>query len=118
MNISIQSDDGNVIRAQVSGKITQSDVSPFVEPLSDAAGQDVYRRRVVLNMEEVEMLDSSGVGWLLVCHKRFRETGGVLVLHSYPPIVGNVLKVLNLHQVLTLADDEDAAVQKAAEEQS
>ena len=98
MKVSIHSDDGQAVRAYVAGKITQQDVSPFTEPLGEALGTGGYKRHVLLNMEDVEMLDSSGVGWLLTCHKRFRETGGTLVLHSYPPVVANVLRVLNIHE--------------------
>lgn len=111
MKLSIQSDDGTRSEVVLGGQITQRDVSPFQEPLGDALGPDAYKRRVMVDMQDVEMLDSSGVGWLLVCNKRFKEGGGALVLHSFSPTVSNVLKVLNMHQVLPMADDEQHARQ-------
>lgn len=111
MKLKIAATDNGVVRAKASGKITQADVSPFLEPLGEAIGDDAYERCVLLDMAEVNTLDSSGVSWLLVCQKRFREGGGKLVLHSLSDVAMNVLRVLNLQTVLKLASDEDEAAQ-------
>ncbi len=110
MNVSIESSENGVVRATVAGKINQSQVSPFVEPLGNAVGPDAYSERVLLRMSDVESLDSSGVSWLLSCHKRFREGGGQLVLHSLSDIALNVIKVLNLQAVFKIAGNEEAAL--------
>ena len=111
MQLSLQSDDSGIVQVQVTGKVTQKHINPFSEPLSDLLGPDVYSRKVLLDMRGVDFLDSSGIGWLLVCHKRFREAGGKLVLHSPSPLARNVLKVLNMQLVFKVADDEDEALQ-------
>ena len=82
MKVAIESKDPSAICVQVTGKITQHNISPFREPLSDLLGPDVYQGRVLLDMSEVEVLDSSGVSWLLSCHKKFRTAEGNLLLHS------------------------------------
>ncbi len=105
MEICIQSTDDNLVRIQLSGRITQDSRSDDGDPLAQAAGQDVYGRRVLLDMEPVEFLDSSGIGWLLSMNRQFREQGGALALHSVPPLVANALKLLRLDQVMTIADD-------------
>ena len=63
MNVSVDSSENGVVRASVTGKINQSNVSPFVEPLADAVGDNAYAKKVVLDMSGVELLDSSGVSW-------------------------------------------------------
>ena len=117
MKLTIDSAENGVVRAQVSGRITQADVSPFLEPLGEAIGPDAYERKVMVDMNDVEVLDSSGVSWLLVCQKRFRQNGGMFVLHSMSDIAVNVLKVLNLQLVLKLADNAEDA-QRMLEESS
>lgn len=109
MKLSIDQEGQSPVAVRVAGDITQRHVSPFVEPLGDALGEDGYEKPVMLNLQQVDMLDSSGVGWLLVCHKRFHEKGGKLVLHSFSPTVSNVLKVLNMQKVLNLAETENDA---------
>jgi hypothetical protein len=45
-----------------------------------------------------------------------RERGGRLVLHSLSPIAKNVIKVLNLQTVFTMADDIGKALSIVAGE--
>ena len=112
MKVAIESKDPSAICVQVTGKITQHNISPFREPLSDLLGPDVSQGRVLLDMSEVEVLDSSGVSWLLSCHKKFRTSEGNLLLHSLSPSVSNVLKVLNLDTILAISDSKEAALDK------
>ena len=109
MEICIQSIDDDVAWFQLSGRIAQDSLPNDGNPLAQAAGQDVYSRRVLLDMEPVEFLDSSGIGWLLSMNRQFREQGGALALHSVPPLVANALKLLRLHKIMTIAEDVKAA---------
>lgn len=110
MNLAILSEEADVVRVQVSGRIDQKEISPMTDPLGDVLGADAYSRIVLLDMSAVEMLDSSGVGWMLACNKKFREAGGRLVLHSLSLLARNVFKVLNMHLVLTMVADESDAL--------
>ena len=114
MQFAITSQDNDVTRVELSGRVTQRDISPFDDPLGDLIGAGCYGQRVLLGMQDVEILDSSGVSYLLTCQKRFRQAGGTLVLHSVSPIAASVLKVLNLHQVFEIAADVSSALQLAA----
>ncbi len=110
MRLSILSNDGGVVRAEATGQITQAALTANPEPLSGLLGDGGYGRRVALGLAEATFLDSSGVGWLLMCNKRFREASGRLVIHSVPPVILDVIKVMRLDQVLKIADDETAAL--------
>ena len=110
MNLSMVSDDGDVLRLQAGGRITQDNLSPFSDEMGELLGADGYTRHVVLSLAEVDFIDSSGIGWLLARHKRFREANGKLVIHSVVPMVLEVLKVLRMHVVFQLADNESAAL--------
>ena len=117
MKLNTMSDDGGVLQIQVTGRITQDKLSPTADALADLLGPEGYARRVVLSLADVDFIDTSGIGWLLARHKRFREGGGKLVLHSVVPMVLEVLKVLRLHTVFHLADDEPAALALGAADQ-
>lgn len=109
MELAIQSEQDAAVHISVSGRITQDQVAVNADPLRELLGADVYSRNVLLNMRNAEFMDSSGVSWLLISHKRFKENDGRMVLYNVPPIVSNVLKVLRMHLVFNLAADEDAA---------
>ncbi|MCA9164951.1 MAG: STAS domain-containing protein [Planctomycetales bacterium] len=110
MQLSLASRSNGVSHVDWRGRITQRDLSPFSDPLADLLGADAFGKPVLLNLQEVEIIDSSGVSYLLTCHKKFREAGGKLVLHSVSPLAAGVFKVLNLTQVFCLAEDEASAL--------
>jgi anti-sigma B factor antagonist len=109
MQLSIVSSDGSVSRLQVAGQITQGALANRPEPIGELLGQGAYARRVSLDLAEATFIDSSGLGWLLSCNKHFREAGGKLVIHSVPPVILDVIKVMRIDQVLTIVEDEAAA---------
>ncbi len=109
MKLTVQSDNGDVVLLCIEGRVSQRDVE-VNDPIVESLGENVYSRRLVMDLSEVASLDSSGVNWLLVAQKRMHEQGGKLVLHSLSPIANNVLKVLNLHTVFQVADSEAAAL--------
>jgi anti-sigma B factor antagonist len=110
MQLNIVSNDGGVVRVQAAGQITQGALAANPEPMGTLLGEGGYGRRVALGLAETTFLDSSGMGWLLLCNKRFREADGRLVIHSVPPVVLDVIKVMRLDLVLKIAEDEAAAL--------
>jgi anti-anti-sigma factor len=113
MDLSIVSQDGDVAVLKIRGRVTQRQLSNSPDALADLLGPDVYVRKVLLDMRDAEFLDSSGISWLLISHKRFREKGGRLVLFAVPPMVMNVLKILRMQLVFDLAGTHEEALQKA-----
>jgi hypothetical protein len=51
-------------------------------------------------------------------HKRFRDAGGLLVVHSPAPMVQHVFQLLQVPTVIAVADDEAAALRLAKAEPS
>jgi len=116
MKLSVQSREGDVCRIRLQGRVSQRDVTSGEEPIADLLGENAYAQKLVVDLNEVATLDSSGVNWLLICQKRIRQAGGRLVLHSLSPIAKNVIKVLNLQTVFQLADDENQALRLLEEQ--
>jgi anti-sigma B factor antagonist len=102
MKLSIANDDGRCALVAVSGRVTQGDLGPIHEPLAELLGPGAYQRQVRLDLSDTSYMDSSGVGWLLTCHKRMKAAGGKLTLCSPHPTVENVLRVLRLEKVLDI----------------
>jgi anti-anti-sigma factor len=110
MKLSVQSDDDNLLCLKVSGRIRMTVPSDQTDAFGGVLGEGGYARKVTLNLEDAEYIDSGGVSWLVISHRRFDEAGGKLVIHSTPVIVSEVLKVMRLDRILNLADDESAAL--------
>ncbi|HEX2179349.1 MAG TPA: STAS domain-containing protein [Actinomycetota bacterium] len=58
---------------------------------------------VVLDMTELEFIDSSGLSVLVAGLKRLRDSGGSLTLRSVPDQTRRVLEVSGLSRVLSIA---------------
>ena len=110
MELEKVSDDGDVLRLRAKGCVKQSAAMAELEPLGVLLGEGGYGRNVLLDLSEADFVDSSGLSWLLVCHKRFRQAGGKVVLHSVPVVVMQVLDVLSLDQAFDIAADDPSAV--------
>jgi len=109
MQLAISETSDDVVKISVAGRITQKELSPLHDPLGDLLGPGTWNKTVMLDLSKAEYVDSSGIGWLLSCHKRFRGGGGRLVLHSLPPVVSNVVRVLKLDSVFHMGSPQPAA---------
>src|SRR3954468_13101597 len=105
MRLKFVSEDQFGVQLKTDGRIVHDCFKENCEPLADMYGPQVYTKCVMLDLSECEFMDSSGVGWMLMCHKRFSEASGRFILHTVPPMVGNALKLLRMHLVLTIAKD-------------
>jgi anti-anti-sigma factor len=93
-----------------SGEVSQTYAKPGEDPLAGAAGPSVYARKVLLDCRLTRFIDSSGIGWLLLAHKRFAASGGRLILHSIPPLIRHPINLLRLDKVLTIVATEADAL--------
>jgi Anti-anti-sigma regulatory factor (antagonist of anti-sigma factor) len=108
MKLSIAQTAGEEVRVALAGHVTQREVSPLQDPLIELLGPGGYGKIVRLDLSEAEYVDSSGIGWLLSCHKRIKQAGGRLLIERPHPIVANVFRVLKLERVFELADASES----------
>jgi anti-anti-sigma factor len=109
MKLTVLSTDNDLTRLQNEGDITQLDFRAGTDLLADVVGPDCYRRKVLINLDKTPYIDSAGVGWLVMCHKHFKEAGGRLVIHTIPPMVNQILRLLRMPEILHIAADDQAA---------
>jgi len=68
------------------------------------------KKKIILNLQEVDYIDSSGVGELVSCFTTVRNAGGELKLLNLTQKVHDVLHVTKLYTVFDIKDDEFTAV--------
>jgi anti-sigma B factor antagonist len=68
------------------------------------------KKKIVLNLAEVDYIDSSGVGELVASFTAVRNSGGELKLLNLTQKVQDVLNVTKLYTVFDIKDDEFKAV--------
>ena len=65
---------------------------------------DAGHTRVVLDLHEMDFIDSSGLGVLVGALKRLREQAGDLELRRVQPGTRKILEITGLTQVLTIVE--------------
>lgn len=68
------------------------------------------KKKIILNLAEVDYIDSSGVGELVASFTAVRNSGGELKLLRLTQKVHDVLNVTKLYTVFDIKDDEFKAV--------
>lgn len=66
--------------------------------------------KLVLNLQSVERVNSSGLGILIKALTTFKTNGGVLKLANVNPNVKNLLVITKLNTILDSYDSVEAAV--------
>lgn len=110
MSLKIESREvGNVTILDVQGRIV---LGEEIHTLRDAVRGLVAegKKKIILNLADVDYLDSSGVGELVGSFTTVRNAGGELKLLNLTQKVHDVLHVTKLYTVFDIRDDEFTAV--------
>jgi stage II sporulation protein AA (anti-sigma F factor antagonist) len=104
--------EGNTIIVTLSGRITFDAVRPLNTLL-----KEIYSNRMpkflVINLEEVLRLDSSGIGVLVASRNVMNRNQGQLYLCGLCPSVQSVLEKMNLLNYFSVFATEEHALQEA-----
>ena len=101
---------GDVTVLDISGRITLGEGNVILrEIVRDLAGKG--HKRIVLNLAEVQYIDSSGVGELVKTHTTIRNRGGELKLTNLNRRVHDLLHMTRLSAVFAIEKDEGSAIE-------
>ena len=100
---------GGVTIVDLSGRITLGEASVAVrDVINDLMGKG--NKKVLLNLRDVDYIDSSGIGLLVSSFTTVRGQGGQLKLVNLSKRIGDLLKITKLYSLFDIKDDEAAAV--------
>ncbi len=71
---------------------------------------DEGKKNILINMQDVTTIDSSGIGELVGCYTSVTNKGGKLKLLHLPPKISDVLTVTQLITVFDVFEAESEAV--------
>jgi anti-anti-sigma factor len=92
------------------------DIGPSLMALSDCVTsvlRDLKPPRVVLNLRALSSMDSAGLGEVMLLFSQAAQQSCELVIACPNDSIRQALRVTRMDDVLTLADDEEAAVARA-----
>lgn len=100
--------EGGIRILHVTGKVTRGEseraLRAHIESLSDRG-----HLRIVLNLDGVPYIDSSGLGELVRCYSSLRRERGAMALTHLSPRLVDMLRITKLGEVFdTFATDAEA----------
>lgn len=100
--------DGVMI-VDLSGRITLGEGSVILrDTVRDLVGKG--NKKILLNLGEVNYIDSSGIGELVSAFTTVRNQGGELKLLNLTKKVHDLLQITKLYTVFDVKDDETTAI--------
>ena len=109
---------GFTIKIRKSGKVALMDVSGRLTSFEGQAFRDAIQRllrqgenNIVLNLQGLDYLDSSGVGELVRNYLAVVKKGGAMKVVGLAPKVEEILKITQLYQVFPEFPDEESALE-------
>jgi anti-sigma B factor antagonist len=108
LKVSTRQVDGVSI-VDCSGRITLGEGSVVLrDTVKDLLGKG--QKKILLNLADVNYIDSSGIGELVSAYTTAKNQGGELKLLKLTKKVHDLLQITKLYTVFEVKDDEAAAV--------
>jgi len=102
---------GDVIIFDIEGEIRRSDISDVTLHQLVKDQLDSGRRNILLNFQNVEFIDSFGVGEILASYISIHNLGGKLKIAKISKKLYLVFQVTMLTKVLEIFDEEEVALE-------
>ena len=102
-------DVGDVRIISMKGKISIGAGDVKLRELVDQALEE-GRKKIVLDLEHVSAIDSSGIGEMVSSYTTVARQGGKLVLLKLSPKINDILQVTQLITVFDIHDSEEEAI--------
>ena len=100
---------GDVTVIDVAGRITLGEGSSALrDTLRDMIGKN--QKKILLNLGEVNYIDSSGIGELVSAYTTVKNRGGELKLLHLTKKVHDLLQITKLYTVFDVHSDETGAI--------
>ncbi len=94
--------DGTVVRPR-------GELDLVAAPVLRAAVEQTGATSVVIDLAEVEFMNSSGLSVLLALTKRLRAAGGDLTIRNTPAMIRKTFEIAGVHELLTIEPPADGA---------
>ena len=106
-----QSDDITIV--DLKGRITLGEGSATVrDTVHDLLSKG--QKRILLNLRDVNYIDSSGIGELVSAFTAAKKQGGELKLLNLTKKIHDLLQITKLYTVFDVHEDEAAAIRSFA----
>ncbi len=92
----------------LKGRLTVGEASSVREKVNEELAQG--KKNLILDLEHVDYIDSTGLGSMVICYTTIKKAGGVLKLLNLNKRNIELLLLTKLHTIFEVFSDEQDAV--------
>jgi len=108
IKVNVREAQGETYVVDLNGEIDVYTSPKVKDAIGDLIDKGHYN--LVINLEKVRYIDSTGLGVLIGGLKRVREHGGTVNLVCTNPQIKKIFDITGLVKIFGIYDDEDAAM--------
>lgn len=101
-------EENNITVVKLDGEVVLSDVNVLKEKVKTYVA-DKKDLRLLIDMEQVEFIDSSGLGLLISWYKMTNEREGKIVYCCVGDYVKKIMAIAKLDKIFPLAENKEVA---------
>lgn len=98
----------DIIVVYLKGRLDATNSPKFQSEITPMINED--ENKFIINMQDLEYISSNGLRLILSIIKKLKSYEGNLILTNLHPFVENVIDMSGFTQMLTIANDEEAAL--------
>ncbi|MBA2873322.1 stage II sporulation protein AA (anti-sigma F factor antagonist) [Anoxybacillus caldiproteolyticus] len=99
----------DVLLIRLSGELDHHTAEELRAKVTDMIEKEQIRH-IVLNLEHLTFMDSSGLGVVLGRYKQIKNLGGEMIVCSISPTVKRLFEMSGLFKIIRLESDEQFAL--------
>ena len=100
---------GDIVIVDLNGRIT---LGEGCQSVGELVHQHIAKnqKKILLNLAEVNFIDSAGIGTLTKCFVAAKRNGGAIKLLHLTTKIRDLLQITNLYTVFEVFSDEQVAI--------
>lgn len=111
MNWELEESPGFILLRPVENRLDAVVAPGFREEIAGLTAR--VKKALVLDLVNVEFMDSSGLGAVVVCYKQMQNSGGMYVCNVGPQ-VRDIFRLTHMDRILDVSNTFDECLQKLA----
>jgi anti-sigma B factor antagonist len=104
----LEETSNNIGILKLTGRLDASAVKSLKENVNSLVKKDI--KSIVIDLGEVDFIDSSGLGSLVSCLRLVNKETGDIRLASLQDQIRSLIELTRLHRVFQIFDDSETAV--------
>ena len=112
IKVNVRESEGDAYVVELTGEIDVYTSPKVKDAVTELIDREHYN--LVINLEKVRYIDSTGLGVLIGGLKRVREYGGTVHLVCTNPQIKKIFDITGLVKIFGIFDDEQSAMKALA----